>query len=400
MTASFPSDLFSLVAEHHSFRTVLLCDGAPFLLNYFTLWLHEHHLLQNCSPLWLSTISCRTVLLYLWLHHPLWLSIILSELIYLVMERHSFRNVLPCDWTPSPAELFYLTVLRLHHLLQNCFTLWLSIIPSGLFYLVTACAPSPSELFYLVTVLFPSELFYLVSVLFPSELFYLVTVLFHSELFNLVTVLFPSELFYLVTVLFHSELFYLVTVLFHSELFYLVTALFHSELFYLVCHNTMLGLWANQLNLLHKIQNAAARIVTTTNSPELLAPVLRSLYWLSISKRIEYKIPSLALPVRAWNCATVWTRTGFPTQSISFSPLQHAVQTNYRSTLDSGARSFHDKKKNQTTTGEFRYWVSLAKFLQQFWTSDYVHGQSTSKKSVKNKRAFAKDTPQLITYLL
>ena len=125
MTASFPSDLFSLVAEHHSFRTVLLCDGAPFLLNYFTLWLHEHHLLQNCSPLWLSTISCRTVLLYLWLHHPLWLSIILSELIYLVMERHSFRNVLPCDWTPSPAELFYLISF--------------------------ATSSSPSELFYIVT---------------------------------------------------------------------------------------------------------------------------------------------------------------------------------------------------------------------------------------------------------
>ena len=57
--------------------------------------------------------------------------------------------------------------------------------------------------------------------------------------------------------------------------------------------STLLGLPANQLNRLQKIQNAAARIVTRTKSREHITPVLRPLRWLPVTKRIEYKIPCL-----------------------------------------------------------------------------------------------------------
>ena len=56
------------------------------------------------------------------------------------------------------------------------------------------------------------------------------------------------------------------------------------------CNSTLLGLPANQLNHLQKIQNAAAGIVTGAKSREHIILVLRSLHWLPVTKRIEYKI--------------------------------------------------------------------------------------------------------------
>ena len=55
-------------------------------------------------------------------------------------------------------------------------------------------------------------------------------------------------------------------------------------------NSTLWGLPANHLNRLQKIQNAAVRIVTRTVSREHNTPDLRSLHWLLVSKRIEYKI--------------------------------------------------------------------------------------------------------------
>ena len=51
-----------------------------------------------------------------------------------------------------------------------------------------------------------------------------------------------------------------------------------------------LGPSANQWNRLQKIKNAAALIVTRTKSREHITPVRRSLHWLPVTKRIEYKI--------------------------------------------------------------------------------------------------------------
>ena len=56
------------------------------------------------------------------------------------------------------------------------------------------------------------------------------------------------------------------------------------------CNGILWGLEANELNHPQKIQNAAARIVTRIMSQELITPVLRSLHWLPVTKRIEHKI--------------------------------------------------------------------------------------------------------------
>ena len=56
------------------------------------------------------------------------------------------------------------------------------------------------------------------------------------------------------------------------------------------CNSTLWGFPANQLNHLQKIQNAAACIVTRTKSWGHITPLLQSLHWLPVTKRIEYKI--------------------------------------------------------------------------------------------------------------
>ena len=56
------------------------------------------------------------------------------------------------------------------------------------------------------------------------------------------------------------------------------------------CNSTLRGLQANHLTRLQKIHNAAARTVTRIKSRGHIAPVLRLLHWLPVSKRIEYKI--------------------------------------------------------------------------------------------------------------
>ena len=60
------------------------------------------------------------------------------------------------------------------------------------------------------------------------------------------------------------------------------------------CNSTLWGLPATQLDRLHKIQNTAARIVTRTKPGEHISPVLESVHWLSVNKRIDFKIASLA----------------------------------------------------------------------------------------------------------
>ena len=59
------------------------------------------------------------------------------------------------------------------------------------------------------------------------------------------------------------------------------------------CNSTFYGLPATQLDRLQKIQNTAARIVTRTKKREHITPVLDSLHWLKIPKRIDFKIMSL-----------------------------------------------------------------------------------------------------------
>jgi len=53
------------------------------------------------------------------------------------------------------------------------------------------------------------------------------------------------------------------------------------------------GVNSGDLAKLQKIMNAAARLITRTCSREHITPVLKSLHWLKIKERIEYKIALL-----------------------------------------------------------------------------------------------------------
>ena len=57
------------------------------------------------------------------------------------------------------------------------------------------------------------------------------------------------------------------------------------------CNNaTLYGLPAVQYNRLQRMFNIAARILTLTKRTEHITPILRSLHWLPIEKRVQYKI--------------------------------------------------------------------------------------------------------------
>lgn len=52
----------------------------------------------------------------------------------------------------------------------------------------------------------------------------------------------------------------------------------------------LFGINQEQINRLQRIQNSAARLVTSTGRQEHITPVLQSLHWLPVKQRIKYKI--------------------------------------------------------------------------------------------------------------
>ena len=68
----------------------------------------------------------------------------------------------------------------------------------------------------------------------------------------------------------------------------LVHVFISSKLDY--CNAILFGLPDREINRLQCIQNAAARLVSGTKKYEHIVPVLKSLHWLPVKARIEYKI--------------------------------------------------------------------------------------------------------------
>ena len=68
----------------------------------------------------------------------------------------------------------------------------------------------------------------------------------------------------------------------------LVHAFIFSRLDY--CNGVLRGLNKKSIRQLQMIQNAAARVLTNTRKMDHITPVLKSLHWLPVSQRIDFKI--------------------------------------------------------------------------------------------------------------
>ena len=65
-------------------------------------------------------------------------------------------------------------------------------------------------------------------------------------------------------------------------------AFIHSRMDY--CNNLFYGLPKYSINRLQRIQNSVARIVTRTSRLSNITPILKSLHWLPVQCRINFKL--------------------------------------------------------------------------------------------------------------
>ena len=85
----------------------------------------------------------------------------------------------------------------------------------------------------------------------------------------------------------------------HTTSCTIATSLIHSKLDY--CNSLFLNINSQQLNRLQLILNSAARAVTKTPKFHHITPHLKSLHWLKITQRIQYKILSLTYKSLQYN---------------------------------------------------------------------------------------------------
>jgi len=71
----------------------------------------------------------------------------------------------------------------------------------------------------------------------------------------------------------------------------IAASIVHSKLDY--CNSLYYNLPKSQINRLQQIQNCLARTVVNAPKYSHITPILRSLHWLKINERIEYKLLSL-----------------------------------------------------------------------------------------------------------
>jgi hypothetical protein len=129
-----------------------------------------------------------------------------------------------------------------------------------------------------------------------------------------------------------------------------------SLCFYLV---KFLNLPSSQTNRLQLVLNAAARAVTKTPKLNHISPILKSLHWLKINQRIEYKVISLTHKA---------LHSGHPAYLRSLLDLNHIRQTRSSSLITLNRPT--NKSCRKITNRSFQHfapalWNSLPSQLRQ-----------------------------------
>ena len=94
-------------------------------------------------------------------------------------------------------------------------------------------------------------------------------------------------------------------------------AFIHSRIDY--CNSLFYGLPKYSINRLQKIQNSVARIVTRTSRSSHITPILKSLHWLPVQYRINFKLCCITHIVLSYIGATLFKLVAYSQIKFTFS---------------------------------------------------------------------------------
>jgi hypothetical protein len=145
------------------------------------------------------------------------------------------------------------------------------------------------------------------------------------------------------------------------------------------CNGLLYGLPNALISRLQRVQNSAARVITQANKHQHITPILKTLHWLPIKQRIDFKI--ILLTFKCLNGLAPPYLRDLIVPYTSARPLrsqQHNLLTPLQSKLKAyGERSFQSAAP--------KLWNSLPKHMREI-TSVFVF--KTSLKTIKFREAY------------
>ena len=149
------------------------------------------------------------------------------------------------------------------------------------------------------------------------------------------------------------------------------------------CNSLLSELPESSISRLQKIQNQAARIVTRTKKKEHIQPVLKSLHWLPVKERIDFKI--LCHAFKCYNKTAPFylqelLTSYVPARQLRSSSKNQLVIPKTNSVLSQRAFSIHAPvlwnslpeycKESDTVRGVFVQERGGTAFLHLFWEAE------------------------------